>query len=159
MTRQDFRDNMWGWWELYDFCQENGCPYLDGMMDATGRDEDIEYDLGEAIKNESWQEIRDWLSSLDDSSNAEYWLKYDDGDWRALNDWNFGDYKNDVEEWMDDNCIWDDEEEDAPYDDPDDYGKADAESVTFDVLFAASAAVVSDGFLESVTDFLTAAQP
>lgn len=155
MTREEFRDDLWSWWELYDLCQEIGYSFLDDMMDDKSRDEYIEGELKDAIRNENWRDIRDWLYNIPDGSSGSYWLKDDYGDWIELNDYNFSDYKNQVEGWMDDHGCWDDEEEDAPYEDPDDYGKADAESVTLDALFAASAAVAAEDFLESVADFLT----
>ena len=109
MTRQEFIDDVTTWWELIDFCNDEGCDICEYVYSSDVYDDLINEDLHEMVKHESWQSIYDWLEDL--PSGYDYYDTYDD--YVGLdNNWDFDRYKEDVLEWADnDGTIWDEEPE------------------------------------------------
>jgi hypothetical protein len=122
MTRQEFIDEINNWWELIDFCNDEGCDYLDNVYTAEARDDYInDYQLGDWARDNSWRILRDILDDLYDG--YEYYKLDDWGDWMYLNDEDFESYKSDVLDWARQNYVFDEDEEE----DPADYGIEDEE--------------------------------
>ena len=123
MTRQEFIDEINDWWDLIDFCNSEGCDYLENIYTEESRDDYInEYQLEDWVRNNTWRNL---YSLLDDiPSDYEYYRIDEYGDWEGLDDYDFGDYKDDVLRWADDRGIFDEEDEEE---DPADYGIEDEE--------------------------------
>ena len=123
MTRQEFIDDVTCWGELIDFCNDEGCDYLDNIYDEDARDDYInEYQLEDWVRNNTWSNL---YSLLDDIPSGYDYYRIDEyGDWEGLDDYDFGDYKDDVLRWADDIGIFDEEDEEE---DPADYGIEDEE--------------------------------
>ena len=118
MTRQEFIDDVTTWWELIDFCNDEGCDICEYVYSSDVYDDLINEDLQEMVKHESWQSIYDWLEDL--PSGYDYYDTYDD--YVGLdNNWDFDRYKEDVLEWADnDGTIWDEPEEEEEEEELDD---------------------------------------
>lgn len=141
MTREDFFENINDWGDLKDFAEENNCYILDDVYDEDSMNDYISEELIECARSWSWMEVRDWLDGLPTDS---YWYRRDDyGDWISLGDYDDLDRaKEEVAEWIDENGEWDEEEEEAPYEDPDDERKTEEEGFSIVELMAASSAVM-----------------
>ena len=119
MTRQQFIDEVNDWWELIDFCNDEGCSYCDDVYSEESRDDYINEQLVDMARNaDSWSELLDTLNDI--TTGYDYYRRDDYGEWSGLGDYEFNEYKDDVLEWADDQEIWeDDEEEPLPEDDED----------------------------------------
>lgn len=116
MTRDEFLESVNDWWELKDFCSEIGCEYCDSIIDDDGLDEEVEYALGEYLRDYNWREIRDMLGDIPTGYN---WYRCDGSfDYVGLDDSDFEDVKDEVYEWAFNNGYFDDDEEEGEeYDD------------------------------------------
>lgn len=114
MTRTEFIENVQNWWELLDFCNDEGCDICDDVYDDDSKDQYINETLVDTARN-----VDDWRDLLQTLSDIPY--GYDcyrlDGycDFVGLDDEDFESYKDDVLEWGDDRDIWEDEEEEEEY--------------------------------------------
>lgn len=45
MTRNDFLNNVTEWWELLDFCSDEGCYICEDIIDSDQLDEHVEEDI------------------------------------------------------------------------------------------------------------------
>lgn len=118
MTRNEFLENVTTFGDLKDFCYNEDCSILEDVYDEEGRDDYINECLMDWARDDTWQELHDRLDGIPTGYD---WYRYDDyGDWCALDDEDFEDYKNDVLEWADDHGVWDDDEEDDMEDDVED---------------------------------------
>ena len=48
MTRNDFLNNVTEWWELLDFCSDEGCYICEDIIDSDQLDEYVEEDIRQA---------------------------------------------------------------------------------------------------------------
>lgn len=114
MTREEFIRDVDSWGELLDFCNEYSCDYCENVVDDDCRDDEIDDDIAEAIRNDRWYDIRDYLSDI--PTGYSYYCRNGTFDYDGLDDYDFERYKNDVLEWADDEEVWDDAPEDEDYD-------------------------------------------
>ena len=123
MTRQEFIDEIYEWGRLIDFCNDEGCDYLDNIYTEDARDDYInEYQLEDWARNNTWRNLYSLLEDL--TADYDYYRIDEYGDWVGLDDYDFDDYKDDVLRWADDRGIFDEEDEEE---DPADYGIEDEE--------------------------------
>lgn len=122
MTRQEFIDRVTDFYELVEFCNENGCDICEDLYDDDGLDECVEDDLRNAAGEDSWRNIRDWLGDI--PTGYDWYCREGYFDYRGV-DYDFDEYKENVLNWADDEDIWDDEdeedEEDLDEEDDDDF--------------------------------------
>lgn len=142
MTRRDFLDNITTWWELIDFCRDEECDICDDIVDEDGRDEEVEEDLADNIRNTSWKDILHWLNDI--PTGGEYYRRDGMFDYVEMDNYgDFDEYKDEVLEWMDDGNYWDDDEEededegeeeleDSPFDEESEADAEDDEEDLFD---------------------------
>lgn len=137
MTRGDFLENIVTWWELIEFCRDEDCDVCDDIVDEDGRDEEIEGDLVDAVRDTSWKNILQWLDDI--PTGGEYYRRDGMFDYVEMDDYgDFNEYKGEVLEWMDDGGYWDDEDEDeeeiegSPFDEESEAGAEDDEDDLFD---------------------------
>lgn len=136
MTRQDFIDDVQCWSELIDFCYGEGCYVCDDVCTSGQRDDRIDEDVSEMMRNNSWRTILDTLQTYDNQSGYEYYSLDGYGDWIGLDDDDLASYKDDVLEWMDNNGRWGDEN------DEDDNIPTEAEDLSLNELFNAGVDVM-----------------
>lgn len=110
MTRAEFLNDVTTWYELIDFCCNEDCDVCEDILDEDQRDDQIENDLREAVRNNRWEEIRDWLYDI--PTGYDYYRCDGMFDYEGVDNRDFEDYKENVLDWMDDGGYWDEEEED-----------------------------------------------
>lgn len=112
MTRTEFIENITTWYELLDFCSDEGCDWCENVYSEDAKDEHFDYNLVDMARNAgNWQDLLDTLNDI--PTGYDYYILDDYGDFRGADDDDFDSYKNDVLEWGDDHDIWEDEEEEA----------------------------------------------
>ena len=132
MTRDEFINGINEWWELIDFCNNEDCDICEDIYDEDERDDYINsnlYEIAEEAGN--WCDLKETLEDI--PTDDGYYLCNGWTDWDWLDDDDFRAYKNDVLEWMDDNDMWDDEE-DEEYDEEfyDEYAPGDGEEPPYE---------------------------
>jgi len=108
MTRQEFIDTDWTWWDLYEWCNDQPrCDVFENIYSQEGYDDAINEDVSD--NGDNWQNIRDWLYNLPDGYD---FYRYDDwGEWHGLDDSDLDDVVTEALTWGDENDVWDDEED------------------------------------------------
>lgn len=114
MTKREFENDITTISELVDFCSDEG--YDLDIYDEYSRDDWINEGLMDRARDMSWQDL---LSELQDIPTGYDYYRYDDGEWSGVDDYDFSDLKDEVEEWMDEWGRWDEEEPDE--DEPEHY--------------------------------------
>lgn len=111
MTRQQFIDDVTCFYDLKEFCDENGFDICEDIYDSDDIDGLIEDDIRETLRNDGWRELRDAMSYL---NFGDYdWYRRDGGfDYIPLDDDDFEDYKGRALDMGDGDEVWDEEEED-----------------------------------------------
>ena len=109
MRRQDFINNVNTWSQLLDFCYDEDCDICSDIYSEEERDDSVDNYLVELARNHTWQELLDILEDI--PTGEGYYYKDDWGGWREADDGLFEDRKQDIIEWMDDGCYWEDEED------------------------------------------------
>ena len=105
MTRNDFLNDVTEWWELLDFCSDEGCNICEDIIDS---DQLVEEDIRDT--NYSWRDIRDSLSEI--PTGYGYYRMNGSFDYDGMDENDFDSYKEDVLEWGDNNGVWEDEPDD-----------------------------------------------
>lgn len=105
MTRNDFLNDVTEWWELLDFCSDEGCYICEDIIDSDQLDEYVEEDIRDT--NYSWRGIRDSLSEI--PTGYGYYRMNGSFDYDGMDENDFDSYKEDVLEWGDNNGVWEDE--------------------------------------------------
>lgn len=109
MTRQEFIDDVNSFWDLIEFCRDEGLDICDDVMAGVDLDEYIMRAIRQDF--DTWQGIRDFLSDI--PTDGEYYAIDGYGDITCVDDM-FDDYKADVVRAMDQCGAWDEEED--PFD-------------------------------------------
>lgn len=110
MTRQEFIDNIDFWYELIDFCDEEGCDICEYIVDADDLEDRIRDDFSNYGSEYPWTDIRYWLNNIVEGHN--YYVCNGSFEYEYLDAEDFERYKNDVLSWMDNNDRWDEEDDD-----------------------------------------------
>lgn len=114
MTRREFVEDVTTFWELIEFCQNEGIAVCDDIMDA---------DYADDVLNEKLREFDDWKDAVeylrDIPQGCEYYCVDGYGNYEDA-DGMFDDYKEDVLDVMDDLDRWDEDDEDDEEDDEED---------------------------------------
>lgn len=135
MTRSEFIDEINDWWELIDFCSDNGCSYCDDVYSDDARDDFINECLVDMARNaNNWSSLLDTLNEI--TTGYDYYVHTDYGEWNGLDDGDFIGYKNDVLEWADNQDIWDDDEEEPPTPVSNDIDEEDDDFIVADELIS-----------------------
>lgn len=153
MTRQDFINDIECWYELIDFCNEEGCYECEDIYDSEQRDDFLNEEVENIARNETWRGMLETLQGFADGSGYDYYIKDNYGDFVGLDDDDFDAYKSEVLDWGDRYDIWDDDEEG--------YGEAsiEPEDVSINDLISAGVAACQSSCKNEDADierFLTA---
>ena len=118
MTRQEFEDEVCWWDDLKQVCEDVDCDYLDDVYSAEGMDGEICDAVRYELDHSEWHEIREMLDGIEYYDGDDcYYRKNGNFSWEYLNDTDFYEYKDEVEEWMSDHCLFDDDEEEVEEED------------------------------------------
>lgn len=131
MTRAEFLDNINDFYDLAQFCSDEGLSIMEDVYSDDARDEYIDDDLTEIARNYTWREMRDYLQNI--PTGSDWWVRDDWGDWCSIDN-DFAQWKNDVLEEADDIARsngWDNwfdtDDEDEEYDEDEQYAIYDEE--------------------------------
>ena len=108
MTRSYFLDYVTDWYELIDLCRDYDCDICEDIIDDDQLDDYVLEDINNSER--SWRDIRDFLSDI--PTGYEYYRCDGTFDYVGLDESDFEDYKSRVLDWMDEDSLWDAEEED-----------------------------------------------
>lgn len=116
MTRNEFLENVTTWDELKEFCNENDCEICDCIISDDDRDDEIDSDIEDALRNDRWYDIKSYLEDI--PTGYSFYQRNGTFDYDGVDDYDFDRYKNDVLEWADDEGdVWDeDPDDDEDYD-------------------------------------------
>ena len=117
MTRQEFVDDVTSFWDLIDFCNENGCDLCEDIVVQDAMDDWVWDDIRDW--NGSWESLADALSGI--TQGHEYYRRHGSLDYEWMDGRDFEAYKADVLDWADDSNAFDEEEPEEPEDGPDGY--------------------------------------
>ena len=110
MTRQEFFDNVEDFDELIEVCSDYGCGICNDVYDSDQLDDWIDDHTDEWAANSSWRDLRDKLDAI--PTGYDYY-SIDDYDYiYGLDNRDFETYKSNVAEWIDNEELWEDEEDD-----------------------------------------------
>lgn len=110
MTREEFLDEVTTWGALLSFCDEYGCGICEDIIDDDYRDDEIDNDIVEAIRDDRWYELKEYLNNI--PTGYDYYLRNGMFSYEGMDDSDFDGYRNDVLEWADNEGVWDEDEED-----------------------------------------------
>lgn len=121
MTREEFWEDITQFWELRDFCNNEGISVTDDYFDYDDWNDEVQSDFENADFN-SWQEARDTLANLNKES-CDFFRREGYFYYEPCDEEDFDRLKQDVAEVMDyrgawdDDDTWDDDDEDENADD------------------------------------------
>lgn len=114
MTRIEFEENVTEWWELMNFCSDNGCEeFVENVVDDDYRDEYIDEMLVDMARNNSWRDMLDILNDYYNDGGYDYYI-YDEyyGRYQGADEDDFRRYKDEVYQHAIEHGLFDDDEED-----------------------------------------------
>ena len=114
MTRTEFLEDVNSWWELIEFCSNEGCDTCEDIYSEDSRDEYINEQLMAWAREDTWQELYSRLENI--PTGYDYYRDDGYGEWVGMDDGDFDEYKDDVLEWMDNHGYWDEEDDDEDVD-------------------------------------------
>lgn len=106
MTKTYFRDYIDEFDDLVRFCNEVGCPVCEDLTDNLN--EAVDDDFPTAHSRWYWKDIRDKLNDIDSGWD---WYRHEDTLEFIPVDDEFDAYKADVEEWCEENDVFDPEDD------------------------------------------------
>lgn len=109
MTRAEFIDNIEDFYDLKEFCEENG---MDDILDDIYSIESVDDLFNCRLREGHWTDWRDARSDLADFEDGYDWYREDGyGNLEPLRDGDFDDIKDEVLECGDREGVWDEEED------------------------------------------------
>ena len=110
MLLREFDEDITMFYELKDFCEQEGCSYLDEYFDDL--DAEVNSELYELIccNDCDWEDVRDSLSNI--ATGYDFYRRDGSFDYMGCDDEDFETLKNDIREWAIENGRFDDEEDD-----------------------------------------------
>lgn len=148
MTREEFYDNCGTWWDLKDFCDNEGCNLLDNVWSGEEVESWINDSMYERARDDDWKGVRDWLNCFDESYSDGAYYEYDEycTEFNYLDEEeDFNRFQSEVFEWAVDRgiiCEEDDEEGDDSVDEPEPVVFESAD-LSVDELMASSVAALT----------------
>lgn len=142
MTRDEFIQQADNWEFLIDWCYDNGCSYCDDIYSDDNRDDRIDEEVSEYIRQERWYDLKRWLDDI--PTGYDYWRKDDYGDWYGVDD-ELDEYLTDILQWADEHSVFEIENDEDSVDEYiiDEEGACDEEfeinpDISLDSLFVSS---------------------
>lgn len=113
MRRESFVEEVRDMDDLVRFCYDNNYEdfvWDNEIMSDDERNERINNDLNES--GESWWDVRDWLSSLTDHGEYDWWYINGWGEYTGVDEGEFNDFKQSLLERLDEDDFFDEEDDD-----------------------------------------------
>lgn len=107
MTRSYFLDYVNDWYELIELCQEYDCDICEDIISDDMLDEYVDSDISGT--DYGWRRLRDFLSDI--PTGYDYYRCDGSFDYVGLDDSDFEDYKSRILDWMDEDSLWETEED------------------------------------------------
>lgn len=107
MTRNEFVNSIFDFYDLMDFCRDYGCEYCEDIYDDDALDEEVEYDIREHNHEHSWRSLLDCLRNI--PAGYDFYRKYAPFEYEGLDNEDFLDCKNEVCDWADLNGYFEDD--------------------------------------------------
>lgn len=117
MTREEFWEDITQFWELRDFCNNEGISVTDDYFDYDDWNDEVQSDF-ENADFDSWQEARDTLANLNKES-CDFFRREGYFYYEPCDEEDFDMLKQEVIEIMDERGAWDDAWDDDDDDDDD----------------------------------------
>lgn len=109
MTRQEFIDEINDFDDLREFAQGNDLyEPIEDLIDEDGIDEEVNYEIEELTRNESWRRVRDILDEI--PTYAGWFIRTGYLEYEEAGDYEFQTMKQDVLDAADEDEVWDEEE-------------------------------------------------
>ena len=119
MTRQEFMDNVTCWYDLIDFCNEQGCDVCEDVVDEDLRDEYLNDYVHSLSDYTSWWEVYETLENV--PGGYTYYRYVSSTEFEGLDDYeDFDCYKADTLRWAESNGVFDEEDEEEEDEDEED---------------------------------------
>jgi len=100
------------WGELLELCRDYDCNICEDIVDDDQLDEHVDSDINGT--DYGWRALRDYLSDI--PTGYDYYRCDGSFDYAGMDDSDFDYYKEQVLDWMDEDSLWDDEDDDEAYD-------------------------------------------
>lgn len=113
MTRTEFNNNITSFYELIDFCSDEGCDICSDIVCGDVIDEIVDENLEDFARNTSWRAVRDVLNEVPDDDD---YYRYEGSLEFIYIDDCFSDYKEEVYNWADRNDVFDEEDDEEECD-------------------------------------------
>lgn len=112
MTRDEFIENVQGWYDLRNFCCDENLDICEDVYSEDEKDDFYNDNLVEMARNAG--SYSDLIETLNDIPNGYDWYirDYDYDEFNEADDRDFREYKERVIDQMDDDEAWDEPEED-----------------------------------------------
>ena len=147
MTINEFVESITDWWDLKNFCDEYGCYICDDIYDDDGVNGYINDRLYDMCREESWEDVRDWLNNFADSYGEGYYRIDEYGDIYYMDEADFQGCKEEVLQWaLRDGAVEEyDEDEDLEEEgsEPEEVCPYEAPEFSFDELYTESNVVLN----------------
>jgi len=114
MTKQEFLEKIIDVDSLYEFCSEYGYEsYTDDLYSSDAYNEYLEEDFAEALRNNSWRDVRDMMNNTDDPYDDPWWVRSDyDYEFYPADDGWLWDTRNELLEELEGDGFFEEEDED-----------------------------------------------
>jgi len=103
------KDN-WSWYDLAEFCDDMGCSYFENLYDGDQVESYIDEVLSDKARHDSWRDVRDWLNSMPDNCNGDYYRLDDYGEFVEMDDYDFRELCDEIISYADERDLWEEEE-------------------------------------------------
>ena len=161
MTLTEFNENITSYSELINVCyDEDLYDQIEDLYSDESRNELIDDDLRSRIEHDAWYEISDWLCGI--PTGYDFYRVDEYGDWTGLEDGDdyFFELKDQIRQAMDDNGLFDEEEEEEADSDEEECGSEEddlsdevSKSVNidgFEDLFVSASTAVKEASIKSI---------
>lgn len=111
MTREEFQEEVTTYYDLINVCSDYGLSTCDDIYDDEDLDDYINNELEDYVRNNNWYDVKDILNNIPTGYNYYRVDRYEgfDGIY-GLDDYDFTDWKDEVYEEMDENELFDNDE-------------------------------------------------
>ena len=99
ITVSEFREQMYGFGELKEFCWQNNLYYTDEIYSDESRDSYIEEEISYYNQNDGWRDAKDYLSYISTDHNDWWRFNPDYGEWYVADDEDFDAIFSECLEW------------------------------------------------------------
>ena len=133
MTRQEFIDEIYDFYDLKDWCDENDCDACEDIYSQDEFDDYINEGLYDRARCDDWRDVLSWLENVPTGYDF-----YDTYNWEGVdcNGYEFDECKDKALNWGDDEEIWEEEEiEEECEEEDEEEEEEELEPIQLEILF------------------------